>query len=127
MNDWNREAVCTADPEAWFPDDQGGINAAKAWCRVCPLLADCRTATVKSDRELGRGSIHGVQGGLSTAERLSILRRGVIRTPVTHCPRGHDYSEPGVARPNGRGCRVCARINDAARRLARKQRKEAAA
>lgn len=54
---------CAADPDAWFPEDVAGIERAKAACRTCPALMQCRRWVLASPQE------HGVWGALSPDDR----------------------------------------------------------
>lgn len=73
--DWRDLGLCRQlDAEVFFPDGDGPryteqVDAAKAICRACPVLASCRQWA------LDRRELHGVWGGLSARERISILRR----------------------------------------------------
>ncbi|MEE1783047.1 WhiB family transcriptional regulator [Streptomyces sp. SP17BM10] len=72
--DYSRAVCRDEDPELFFPIGNTGpallqIEEAKAVCRRCPLLTECR------QRALDTGEDHGVWGGLSEDERRSIKRR----------------------------------------------------
>lgn len=56
------------DPEVFFPDpsDRRGIEAAKAYCRRCPLTEQCLTESLELDAR------YGVWGGLSEYERAQL-------------------------------------------------------
>ncbi|MGW1533919.1 WhiB family transcriptional regulator [Streptomyces aureus] len=67
---WLKSAACKADPEAMFPSSlTTEIEYAKGYCRSCPVLELC------GQWALEHGEEYGVWGGLSEAERRSILRR----------------------------------------------------
>lgn len=55
---WQRYAVCTADPRATNGETQRDIARAQAMCQRCPVLAQCRAW---ADSEL---DFEGVAGGL---------------------------------------------------------------
>lgn len=74
--DWRTRGACRAynDPEAWFPVGNTGtalleIEEAKRVCRTCPVMEQC------GDYALDQRIADGVWGGMSEAERRSILRR----------------------------------------------------
>jgi hypothetical protein len=73
--DWRDEAVCrNEDPELFFPAGSTGpyrdqIEEAKAVCRRCPVIDACGRWA------LDTGQDTGIWGGLSEAERRTILRR----------------------------------------------------
>lgn len=66
--DWRHRARCRGhDPELWFPVGTTGpaeeqIKDAKAICRLCPVLKECRAwALAALD--------YGIAGGLTEEER----------------------------------------------------------
>jgi WhiB family redox-sensing transcriptional regulator len=71
--DWSDRAAClTAEPETFFPVGTGGhavddVAAAKAICRRCPVLDDCR------DYALATRQPFGVWGGLDEEERRALV------------------------------------------------------
>lgn len=74
--DWQLAARCRGmDPSIFFPKiDRGPALArsesqAKAVCRGCPVIAECRT------HAFAVGERHGVWGGLTTTERALHDRR----------------------------------------------------
>ena len=80
-DDWREKAACAdlfVDPEAFFPNDtdEKGIAAAKAICRECPVLQECR------DWAIGAVGDYGIFGGLTGDERKKI-RRNSTRKPQT--------------------------------------------
>lgn len=79
--EWIEYAACTRYGAAsMFPHegDEAGIQAAKANCRVCPVLAECLKGALE------RGEQWGVWGGMTVAERKT-FRRKQLRSgkPVT--------------------------------------------
>lgn len=74
--DWAKHGACrTADPELFFhPEGEMGVartqrdDAAKAVCRRCPVLADCRR------HALGAPESWGVWGGLTEHERAELAK-----------------------------------------------------
>jgi WhiB family transcriptional regulator, redox-sensing transcriptional regulator len=74
--DWQRDASCRGmDSEVFFhPERERGASrarreaTAKAICRSCPVLEQCRLHALTVDEP------YGVWGGLSESERLAITR-----------------------------------------------------
>ena len=70
---WSDQAAClTAEPETFFPVSAAGaslreVDAAKAICRGCGVLDECR------DYALTTRQPFGVWGGLDEEERLLML------------------------------------------------------
>jgi WhiB family redox-sensing transcriptional regulator len=75
---WADQAVCaTTDPELWFPD-KGAVgyvtadgtreHRAKAICRRCPVLEECREYAIEAAEP------YGIWGGLSADERRALRR-----------------------------------------------------
>ncbi|MFE7675811.1 WhiB family transcriptional regulator [Streptomyces albidoflavus] len=73
--DWRYSAVCREeDPELFFPIGNTGpallqVEEAKAVCRRCPVMEQCRQWAL----EVGQDD--GVWGGLSEDERRAMKRR----------------------------------------------------
>jgi WhiB family transcriptional regulator, redox-sensing transcriptional regulator len=78
--DWQMDGACRrTNPDVFFhpegergPARRGRDEAAKAVCRTCPVLADCRThaLTVREP--------YGVWGALTEDDREHIYASGVI-------------------------------------------------
>ncbi|GAA4820939.1 hypothetical protein GCM10023201_03100 [Actinomycetospora corticicola] len=73
-SDWRTSAACRdTDPELFFPAANTGpawaaqVAAAKAVCRRCPVIEQCRTFAVDGLR-------YGVAGGLTEQERVTHRR-----------------------------------------------------
>lgn len=64
-----------ADWRLFFPEKsgRGGIkeDMAKAYCKVCPVLDECRAWS------LPIRNLHGVWGGLNTTQRENIRRKAL--------------------------------------------------
>jgi len=76
---WMEQAACTGfDPELWFPTtkDEEGHEAALAVCNACPVRDECLQMA------LDLRDMHGIWGGLTRDERLTLLTPG--RTCL-HC------------------------------------------
>jgi WhiB family redox-sensing transcriptional regulator len=73
--DWRHLAACREeDPELFFPIGTTGpallqVEQAKAVCRSCSVIDDCRSWALES------GQDSGVWGGLSEEERFALKRR----------------------------------------------------
>ena len=80
--DWQLKGLCRGvDSSVFFhPDGERGQaraireNRAKALCRQCPVLIECRS------HALGAGEIYGIWGGLGESERGALLRGGARRS-----------------------------------------------
>ena len=71
---WSRAACATADPDLFFPISHSGpavrqVMRAKAICARCEIQQECLRYA------LDAGSIQGVWGGMTEAERRRLLRR----------------------------------------------------
>lgn len=92
--DWRALAACASeDPELWFPRGLDGahnldqIEAAKAVCRRCPVVADCLTFA------LDGGIGDGIFGGLTEPERAKV-RRTAQRHNVSPAEAAANVREP---------------------------------
>jgi hypothetical protein len=69
---WLTLAPCKADPEAMFPTSFGpDVERAKSFCRRCTAIDSCLQWALETGQE------HGVWGGLTEGERLTMARRAV--------------------------------------------------
>ena len=71
---WSRAACSTADPELFFPISVSGpavgqVARAKAVCAGCQVQRKCLTYALNS------GSIQGIWGGTTEAERRRLRQR----------------------------------------------------
>lgn len=79
--DWRHRAVCREeDPELFFPLGNTGpwqlqIEEAKAVCRRCPAMNDCRRWALDTRQD------SGVWGGLSENELRAIRRKASRNRP----------------------------------------------
>ena len=63
MTGWRDRALCAGmDPELWFPA-AGQSPRAKRICAACPVRAECLAFA------LALGSVQGIWGGLTEAQR----------------------------------------------------------
>ncbi|OBJ73005.1 WhiB family transcriptional regulator [Mycobacterium sp. 1274756.6] len=75
--DWQLHGACRGlDSSVFFhPDGERGTERllreqrAKAMCRSCPVLTECRAHALRV------GEPYGIWGGLSESERAQMLRR----------------------------------------------------
>jgi hypothetical protein len=75
---WLKRAACKEDPEAMFPSsNEDEIEDAKAHCRRCPIIQLCGQWALEHREE------YGVWGGLSEAERRTLLRRRRAPQPIS--------------------------------------------
>jgi WhiB family redox-sensing transcriptional regulator len=71
-NAWMALRACAGtDPDRFYPDDEdiAGIAEAKLICAMCPVQSDCLEHALAQREKLG------IWGGLTSRERLRILRR----------------------------------------------------
>ncbi|WP_433297259.1 WhiB family transcriptional regulator [Pseudonocardia sp. CA-142604] len=97
--DWRFRAACrTEDPELFFPIGSSGpalrqLAEAKAVCRRCLVLFQCRMWAFSTGQETG------VWGGLSAGERRAMRRHDHTDPPLHELHAGSQPSdEPGAAR-----------------------------
>jgi WhiB family redox-sensing transcriptional regulator len=82
---WRDQASCLdVDPELFFPVGIGEpaveqAEEAKAVCRACPVLAQCREFELTPTPRGGLRNEHGVFAGLTVVERRAELRRRARR------------------------------------------------
>jgi len=73
MSDWMAAAACLIeDPELFYPistHPDAQTREAKAVCHTCPVQGTCLTWALNTRQD------HGILGGLTEAERRTILRR----------------------------------------------------
>jgi len=68
-----KAAECKGMPtEIFYPEDDEPDDNARAICRRCPVIKECREYALLYERE-------GFWGGLSEAERRSVRRKRKIR------------------------------------------------
>lgn len=70
---WADDAACVeAPPGAMYPTDGAGVEAAKAWCRACPVRDECL------EWALEHNEVDGVWGGESERSRRRIRRQRIL-------------------------------------------------
>jgi WhiB family redox-sensing transcriptional regulator len=67
---WQLDAACgqTPEPDAFTPLTDEGVEAARRFCRTCPVLADCLSWALAA-------GVDGVWGGTTEDERRGMRRR----------------------------------------------------
>jgi hypothetical protein len=122
-------AACLGLTDMFFDDDT--VEEAKTCCATCPLRKQCLSEELARNKDQRDGEIHGVYGGLSSAERIAILPPEHIRFGRTHCFRGHELTPENIYKRPGSNnspstCRICkrARNREADRRAAARKRQE---
>lgn len=113
---WHEGALCSqVDPELFFPSTgRHGINTAAEAKRVCgsPKLPNCPVREQCLEYALRTSQEFGIWGGMALKERKEEKRRRrsgqpYVRTPRTHCDKGHELARFGRNR-DGR-CSECSR------------------
>lgn len=80
---WRESAACrTEDPELFFPLGEDGlsrgqIERARAVCHRCPVIHACASWALLN------AEYDGVWGGMTAAERRSLILRGASRDHAT--------------------------------------------
>lgn len=70
--DSTESACAKADPDLFFPEGKGHVEAtreAKAICSGCPIVEECLAVAMKN------GEKYGIWGGATTKEREYLRRR----------------------------------------------------
>jgi hypothetical protein len=78
--DMSRAACAGTDPVIF--DNLNNARAAKEICASCPILADCREATLQLEKAWGVTSRDGVYAGMKPAERFAADRRRWPDVPI---------------------------------------------
>lgn len=86
--DWQLRGVCRGLDSAYFfhPDNERGptrqarVTRAKAICRRCPVVEECRQHALTVQEP------YGIWGGLTENEREALLRVGNRRLTVDRAP-----------------------------------------
>jgi WhiB family redox-sensing transcriptional regulator len=72
--DWRDLALCKADPDAMFPDNNThGIELARRVCTGCPVGRECLVDAIRTGDDQ-----YGIRAGLKPGERRAVaaeLRR----------------------------------------------------
>ena len=85
--DWRVYALCAADPELWYPkrpqskapDNLAEIEAVKAICRMCPVLAQCKADIEATEGNCGVDKRYGIRAGMTARERYNAYRHATSR------------------------------------------------
>ena len=117
MTDWTERAACRgADPELFFPPSEGHgklIEQAKAFCKRCPVMDECRADALRRDEKWG------IWGGTTHTERQQIPEKTCTRCGETK-PLADFYARPGRSGGFRSQCKPCENENVAASRDRRK-------
>lgn len=118
---WVKDALCVEhDPEMFYPTKSARPRNAKRVCGSpevpnCPVREECLEYALANDEQFG------IWGGKALRERRQIKRdRGRVRSPRTHCTRGHNLEHVGRW-ADGR-CGQCATEWERARYHAQRRR-----
>ncbi|UGQ10968.1 WhiB family transcriptional regulator [Yinghuangia sp. ASG 101] len=88
MSGWRDRAACaTADPKIFDAKAATAAQRAKAWCRVCPVTAECLASALVCE------DTHGVRGGLTHLERRPLHKATAARLDIGRVQAaldGHD-------------------------------------
>lgn len=90
MNEWTVSALCAqVDAELFFPPDGMRGEKLEQWehdarqiCRECPVRRECLDEAMRREKGKGRAYRHGMWGGLTPEERIS-LERGTVRATAS--------------------------------------------
>lgn len=111
MTSWHERGACRGEPQhLWFEDAGVNPEAAKAFCEICEVRAECLEFALTTGQE------HGIWGGLTSEERRGQRRYRVIF--CTQCGRRFTW-KPAEWTPPPRFCSSACRN---AARLATRQR-----
>lgn len=88
LDDWQTQSVCAQTDDTLFfhPEGERGVTrrqraeAAKAICRSCPVMMECR------DKALRTREPYGTWGGLSEDERARVLAGKPLKTRTPSAP-----------------------------------------
>lgn len=74
MSAWRDRAACgSADPRIFEAKSGAAAERAKAWCRVCPVVAECLESALVCD------DTDGIRGGLTPSERRHLHKAAAER------------------------------------------------
>lgn len=78
---WRDQAACTeVDPDLMFPDSKpADIQAARAVCAVCPVVAECLAAAMAEEGNTSKHNRWGIRGGLTPTQRRRLHERQAKR------------------------------------------------
>jgi WhiB family redox-sensing transcriptional regulator len=76
---WQQDGICQqTDPDAFFPEQGGSVEAAKAICEGCPARKACLQWAIVHDEQFG------IWGGLTRGERLRLRKSTGIAVKPRH-------------------------------------------
>jgi WhiB family redox-sensing transcriptional regulator len=71
---WQQDALCAqTDPELFFPDAKGNMDAAKKVCAKCEVGLQCLMYAIENEKEMFDDQKKGIFGGMTEAEREVLL------------------------------------------------------
>lgn len=76
--DWHLHAVCRVedvDPETFYPHPTDNPADARAYCRRCPVVAECLNEALRVEGNSSRQYRAGIWGGLTPEQRCQIAAR----------------------------------------------------
>ena len=79
MPTWTGVGLCIGQPELMYPDSPAALRAARATCRACPVLAECRDWVLSIPDYLGPD---GVVAAMTASERERTI---LSRLPPKQC------------------------------------------
>jgi hypothetical protein len=82
-HDWRSQAPCRIDPDYWYPAKPKSqaavylaqIEDAKATCRACPVLAQCKADVEAIEGNCGEQARHGIRAAMTGRERYKAYIR----------------------------------------------------
>lgn len=77
------------NPEIFFSTRKYDIEQAKAFCRSCPIMLACLENALEFEQIAGERQ-HGVQGGLTEAERAQTTLRRIDGTSIHRRDANHE-------------------------------------
>lgn len=88
---WRYEAACAGlDTDKFFPDTATEYRQVRKICFRCPVQAECLIDALST----GTFSAFGIRGGLTPAQRNTIIRRRRARLPKPAAPSPRDVGIP---------------------------------
>jgi hypothetical protein len=99
---WRDFALCAqTDPDSFYPEKGGRTKDAKATCKRCPVIAECREYALEADER------DGIWGGMTPRARRRIVRERRMREPAEPrvVPASLTHGRTGYRR--GCRCNTC--------------------
>jgi len=71
---WQTRALCAqTDPDLFFPDAKGNMDAAKKVCAKCEVGLQCLMYAIEHEKDMIDEQKKGIFGGMTEAEREVLL------------------------------------------------------